>query len=467
MLYEALEETPPALRARAADPEPRPLEDEQARGRERAVAVGDWRRAGYVPEALLGYLALLGFHPGDDREMLSRAELLEAFSLERVGQERLGVRSRQAALGERALPAPRERRGARRWIERSAVPARGRPGVIGARPPRGPARARGARASLEVVRGNLATLAELPGELAALLDAVPRRARRAPRSALGTARSVCAALADELESLAEWNAEAFKSALQSVGQRLGVKGRDLFQPVRAALTGRLHGPELPLVADRARTGSGARARLRLAAAGETYMRREGHDEGRAADGWHARRSARSRSGPGAASPSALRNLGHEVMAIDAAERPRCSPAGEEERAGCRRGAGAGAAESRSRRSANAQGVNEAEVVFLALHGGAGEDGTIQALLELAGKPYTGSGVLASALAMNKAMSKRIFEREGIPTPAWHARLRADRRADVVDVDRARRLSAGGEAQRAGLDASGSRSSPAPRTCPRR
>ena len=62
--------------------------------------------------------------------------------------------------------------------------------------------------------------------------------------------------------------------------------------------------------------------------------------------------------------------------------------------------------------------SEVDVIFLALHGGQGEDGTIQALLDLTGKPYTGSGVLASALAMNKAMSKKIFEREGILTPAW-------------------------------------------------
>src|SRR5205814_4272310 len=68
--------------------------------------------------------------------------------------------------------------------------------------------------------------------------------------------------------------------------------------------------------------------------------------------------------------------------------------------------------------ANADAIRDSEVVFLALHGGAGEDGTIQALLELAGKPYTGSGVLASALAMNKAMSKRVFEQAGIPTPPW-------------------------------------------------
>ena len=62
--------------------------------------------------------------------------------------------------------------------------------------------------------------------------------------------------------------------------------------------------------------------------------------------------------------------------------------------------------------------SEVDVVFLALHGGQGEDGTIQALLDLTGKPYTGSGVLASALSMDKAMSKKIFEREGILTPEW-------------------------------------------------
>jgi len=62
--------------------------------------------------------------------------------------------------------------------------------------------------------------------------------------------------------------------------------------------------------------------------------------------------------------------------------------------------------------------SEVDVVFLALHGGQGEDGTIQALLDLTGKPYTGSGVLASALCMDKAMSKKMFEREGILTPEW-------------------------------------------------
>ena len=59
-----------------------------------------------------------------------------------------------------------------------------------------------------------------------------------------------------------------------------------------------------------------------------------------------------------------------------------------------------------------------DVVFIALHGGTGENGTVQGMLELLGVPYTGSGVLASALAMDKIMSKKVFEREGIPTPKW-------------------------------------------------
>jgi D-alanine-D-alanine ligase len=59
-----------------------------------------------------------------------------------------------------------------------------------------------------------------------------------------------------------------------------------------------------------------------------------------------------------------------------------------------------------------------DVVFIALHGGTGENGAVQGLLELLDIPYTGSGVLASALAMNKIVAKKIFEREGIPTPKW-------------------------------------------------
>ena len=57
-------------------------------------------------------------------------------------------------------------------------------------------------------------------------------------------------------------------------------------------------------------------------------------------------------------------------------------------------------------------------VFIALHGRHGEDGTVQGALELLGLPYTGSGVLASALCMDKTMTKRIWLAEGLRTPRW-------------------------------------------------
>jgi D-alanine-D-alanine ligase len=56
--------------------------------------------------------------------------------------------------------------------------------------------------------------------------------------------------------------------------------------------------------------------------------------------------------------------------------------------------------------------------FIALHGRYGEDGTIQGVLEVLGIPYTGSGVMASSIAMNKIMTKNIWQAMGLPTPAW-------------------------------------------------
>jgi len=117
---------------------------------------------------------------------------------------------------------------------------------------------------------------------------------------------------------------------------------------------------------------------------------------------------------------ALRDLGHDTVSVDAADGALLPPGGEE--------AGARPAGEVARLPLRAQvgvvdvpAVREADLVYIALHGTFGEDGRIQALLELAGKRYTGSGVLASALAMNKDMSKRMFVDAGVPTPRWTVR----------------------------------------------
>jgi D-alanine-D-alanine ligase len=121
---------------------------------------------------------------------------------------------------------------------------------------------------------------------------------------------------------------------------------------------------------------------------------------------------------------ALRGLGHQVFAVDTASGRLAGP--EE-----RRLLAAGVAPKPPSDSAIAQlrgravrlspaafDIRDVDVVFLALHGGAGEDGRIQAMLDLAGMAYTGSNHSASAAAMDKDLSKRLFRSIGVPTPDW-------------------------------------------------
>lgn len=103
-------------------------------------------------------------------------------------------------------------------------------------------------------------------------------------------------------------------------------------------------------------------------------------------GQSAEREVSLRSG--AAVVGALKTLGCAVRAIDAG--PELYPVLKKEKIG---------------------------LAFIALHGGHGENGAVQGMLEIMGIPYTGSGVLASALAMDKEASKKIFLYHGIPVPA--------------------------------------------------
>jgi D-alanine-D-alanine ligase len=119
---------------------------------------------------------------------------------------------------------------------------------------------------------------------------------------------------------------------------------------------------------------------------------------------------------GAAIVKALREAGHEARAVD----PALSAGADAEPRATKIGSappGAPPALAAGERFSwlNAESIRSADVVFIALHGGAGEDGTIQALLETALVVYTGSGILASALAMNKDRSKALFREAGVQT----------------------------------------------------
>jgi D-alanine-D-alanine ligase len=89
------------------------------------------------------------------------------------------------------------------------------------------------------------------------------------------------------------------------------------------------------------------------------------------------------------------------------------------------------AESVAETAARLPKRGDCDVAFLALHGGSGEDGTIQALLDLAGVPYTGSGHMASALAMDKDLSKHLMRAHDVTTADW---LMANDPTSLPDVE---------------------------------
>lgn len=134
--------------------------------------------------------------------------------------------------------------------------------------------------------------------------------------------------------------------------------------------------------------------------------------------------------------AALRDAGHEVVALDTAVGPVSRAAEDDLRlAGVQMPAAAGANGALDPASflRHLQGpaFADVDVCFIALHGGAGEDGSVQATLDVLGVPYTGSDHLGCALAMDKDVTKRLLRDAGIDTPPWIAGLPS---ADQVEAE---------------------------------
>nr|AIA18520.1 D-alanine--D-alanine ligase [uncultured bacterium] len=122
---------------------------------------------------------------------------------------------------------------------------------------------------------------------------------------------------------------------------------------------------------------------------------------------------------------ALRSRGHDVIAFDPS-RGLISAEEEQRLASSKVGTEPPSLDSLAETTGGAfvtglerlPEIKDADVVFLGLHGGMGEDGTIQALLDTAHVKYTGSGHLSSALAMDKDLSKKLFRFGGVQTANW-------------------------------------------------
>jgi glutamyl-tRNA synthetase len=189
-----------------------------------AAAVEEWRDAGILSEALVNYLALLGWAPGDDREILTRTEMEQEFTLERVGaspsvfdpEKLLWMNSQYIAR----MPAEQ-------LLERSLPHAQG---VVPDRPV--------ALKAIELHRPRVRTTVEMGRALAAYAadpseydpDGVRKNVKPETPAQL-------AKLVERLEALPEWTAASTEAVLRETAQEEGVSAGKLIHPVRLALTG--------------------------------------------------------------------------------------------------------------------------------------------------------------------------------------------------------------------------------------
>jgi glutamyl-tRNA synthetase len=190
-----------------------------------AVSVSEFREAGYIAPALMNFLALLGWAPDGETTIMSRDELIERFSLERVGASPAtfdyakldwmnGVYLRQLSLGEYAgVLVTFLREQGHDWPEERI------------------------RAAAPLVQEKIARLGEFPDFAGFLFHGVePDPALLDP--------DVLVAAAAALEQVEPWEAAQLETALKQLTERLGMKPRQAFQPIRVAVTGSKISPGL-------------------------------------------------------------------------------------------------------------------------------------------------------------------------------------------------------------------------------
>ena len=257
LMYQALGFTPPSFAhlSLVMGPDHTPLSK-----RHGATSVAEFRERGYLPEALVNYLALIGWSPGSDEELLPVDELARRFNVEDVGHS-AGVFD------------PEKLAWMNRHYMKTAVPGRLAAESVqyflrqGFLLQRTPAALDYLASLLALAVGSVDRLEEIPDRVRFVFaydaDAALQRPETAAVLAEPGARDVIAALAEEITD-PMLDREAFRAMAARVKARTGQKGRALFHPIRVALTGEGGGPELDLAVPAIDRGAALPVSARLA-----------------------------------------------------------------------------------------------------------------------------------------------------------------------------------------------------------
>ena len=201
-----------------------------------SVSVGEFRRQGFLPEALINYLGLLGSSFAGGREILSRDEMIDAFSLSRASRS-------GAVFDEDKL----------RWLNAAYIRNTSTDDLLQRLEPflrdadyhPESLDAAWLKNVLETVKGELTTLAEIGDHIDLFFDERYSLSDEAGKLlAAPGAREVVGAFGEYLERAQDDPGNVYAAAIRHAKEKSGVAGRNLFMPVRAALTGKLKGPEL-------------------------------------------------------------------------------------------------------------------------------------------------------------------------------------------------------------------------------
>jgi nondiscriminating glutamyl-tRNA synthetase len=207
-----------------------------------ATSVSEFRARGYLPEALVNYLALIGWSPGGDEELLPIGELARRFAIQDVGhsagvfdQEKLAWMNRHYM--KQAAPSRLAAESLRYFLARGYVKRRSDQAL------------EYVSSILPMAVGSVDRLEEIPDRVRFVFEFDPAAAMT--RGEVGhvlrepSARSVIAALAREIDGPI-LDRDAFRAVANRVKAATGQKGKALFHPIRVALTGEGAGPELDL-----------------------------------------------------------------------------------------------------------------------------------------------------------------------------------------------------------------------------
>jgi nondiscriminating glutamyl-tRNA synthetase len=200
-----------------------------------ATSVSEYRKAGYLPEALVNFLSLLSWSSESEDEILSKERLIREFDFSRVSKsasvfdvEKLdwmnGVYIRGTEI-ERLIPMVKP------FLERAF----------------GHVDDATARAVMVLLHQSVERLPQIAekGKVFFVEKPVPENPDAAALLATSEAKSVFRAFLEETSSACpRWDAAAFQAVMKSVQQKSGIKGKNLWMPVRVALTGQAHGPDL-------------------------------------------------------------------------------------------------------------------------------------------------------------------------------------------------------------------------------